>query len=174
MATMTTLKEWVETYLAKDDNEYEIVESMGHMMVEWYNEHGWVNASESFDMVMNELLDKVRPSVMKECRKLMLACEEEPAPEVVMEEEKPEEEAKQVDYEQVQPSSSEPTKFEIATEIREQLQAAGCSGFWLWDTNNLAKAGKFELNILLKSVKSLHEKIKELEAEIAALKASIT
>ena len=73
------MKDWVETYLAKDDNEYEIVESMGHMMVEWYNEHGWVNASESFDMVMNELLDKVRPSVMKECRKLMLACEEKPA-----------------------------------------------------------------------------------------------
>ena len=73
------MKDWVETYLAKDDNEYEIVESMGHMMVEWYNDHGWLNASESFDNVMEGLLVNVRPSVMKECRKLMLACEEKPA-----------------------------------------------------------------------------------------------
>ena len=76
---MTTMKDWVETYLAKDDNEYEIVESIGHMMVEWYNEHGWINASEKFDNVMEGLLVNVRPAIMKRCRELMEACEEKPA-----------------------------------------------------------------------------------------------
>ena len=73
------MKDWVETYLAKDDNEYDTVESMGHMMVEWYNEHGWINASEKFDNVMEGLLVNVRPAIMKRCRELMEACEEKPA-----------------------------------------------------------------------------------------------
>ena len=73
------MKDWVETYLAKDDNEYDIVESIGHMMVEWYNEHGWINASEKFNYVMEGLLVNVRPVIMKRCLELMEACEEKPA-----------------------------------------------------------------------------------------------
>ena len=75
------------------------------------------------------------------------------------------------------PSSSEPTKFEIATAICEQLEAAGVPRSFftgVWDHNSLARAGKAELNILLNSAKTLHKKLKDAEAEIAALKASIT
>ena len=69
------------------------------------------------------------------------------------------------------PSSSAPTKFDLASNIAAELLIGGRGG---WDINGLAKATKESLQGVQVGIEILKQKLEKAEGEVAELKASIT